>query len=145
MILATIFLFHALERRLWGGARESSIASNFLSDIPTDLIEGDIPLTGGTSLRRDQHLERLTRIDRATNPNKRNYEATNAVRKKFSGPMPGKAWEIGDIVIHSFFGAGKVTHIFGKNEKISLAIKFDGMSPKILDPRLAPIKLIKDN
>ena len=40
------------------------------------------------------------------------------------------------------FGEGKITHVFGSGEKISLAIKFAGMGPKILDPRLAPLKLI---
>ena len=57
----------------------------------------------------------------------------------------GKEWKIGDKVIHKDFGEGKITHIFGRGEKISIAVKFHGMSPKILDPRLAPIKLIKDN
>ncbi len=144
-----LFLFHALERRLWGGMREPAIASNFLSEIPSNLIEGDLPLTGGASLRRERNFERLTRVDRQNdNFDSRQPSAlgpSNAVRKTFSGPMPGKSWSIGDKVVHSFFGTGEITHVFGKEEKISLAIKFDGMSPKILDPRLAPIKLIKGN
>jgi len=43
-------------------------------------------------------------------------------------------------VRHSSFGEGHVTHLFGSGEKTSIAVKFEGMGPKILDPRLAPIE-----
>ena len=35
-----LFLFHATERRMWGGMREPAIASIFLSEIPEDLVKG---------------------------------------------------------------------------------------------------------
>jgi DNA helicase-2/ATP-dependent DNA helicase PcrA len=41
---------------------------------------------------------------------------------------------------HASFGDGTITHLFGSGEKISIAVKFEGMGPKILDPRLAPIE-----
>ncbi|KGG37530.1 UvrD-helicase domain-containing protein [Prochlorococcus sp. SS52] len=140
-------LFHANERRLWGGMREPAVSSIFLSEIPSELIEGDIPLSGGTVLRRDNRLERLTRVDRGSpsDVSKKSHDApSNAVRRYSSGPAPGKKWSIGDVVIHSRFGRGEITHVFGSGEKISIAIKFIGMSPKILDPRLAPIKPIDE-
>ncbi len=141
-----LFLSHASERRMWGGMREPAIPSMFLSEIPEELIEGNIPMTGGTALRRDRHLERLTRIDRTeslkphqeSNP----FSPSNAIRKKHAGPSPGKTWSIGDKVVHSSFGVGEITHTFGEGEKVSIAVKFHGMSPKILDPRLAPIELL---
>jgi DNA helicase-2/ATP-dependent DNA helicase PcrA len=43
-------------------------------------------------------------------------------------------------LLHASFGEGTVTHLFGSGEKISIAVKFQGMGPKILDPRLAPIE-----
>ncbi len=141
-------LFHANERRLWGGMREASIPSIFLSEVPANLIEEEIPLSGGTSLRRDRHLKRLTRIDRTYSSNtylNSDDSPNNVVRRRNSGPSPGKTWSVGDLVIHSIFGEGKVTHVFGSGEKISIAIKFAGMSPKILDPRLAPLKSINDD
>ncbi len=143
-----LFLFHASERRIWGGAREPAVSSVFLSEIPPELIEGDLQLAGGTSLIREKRPDRLTRVDRYSYQGK-NSEASknlaiNAVRRKHSGPAPGKSWTIGDKVIHTSFGEGKITHIFGSGEKISIAIKFVGMSPKIIDPRLAPIKIISD-
>jgi DNA helicase-2/ATP-dependent DNA helicase PcrA len=60
----------------------------------------------------------------------------NAVRRR----APAKAWAVGDRLLHAAFGEGQVTHLFGSGEKISLAVKFQGMGPKILDPRLAPIE-----
>ncbi len=137
-----LFLFHASERRMWGGMREPALASLFLSEIPEELVKGDIPLSGGTSLRREKNLDRLTRVDRRSKEKSYFKEAENGVRKKYSGPAPGKKWLVNDEVLHTSFGEGKVTHVFGAGEKVSLAIKFKGMSPKILDPRLAPIKLI---
>lgn len=47
---------------------------------------------------------------------------------------------MGDRLLHAAFGEGQVTHLFGSGEKISLAVKFQGIGPKILDPRLAPIE-----
>lgn len=139
-----LFLFHASERRMWGGMREPAIASIFLSEIPEELVKGDIPLSGGATLRREKNLDRLTRIDRQSNKKSYPSEAENAVRKTYSGPSPGKSWSVNDRVEHSSFGEGKITHVFGSGEKISLAIKFSGMGPKILDPRLAPLKLIDE-
>jgi hypothetical protein len=41
---------------------------------------------------------------------------------------------------HASFGEGRITHLFGSGEKISIAVKFEGLGPRILDPRLAPIE-----
>ncbi len=136
-----VFLSHARERRLWGGMREVTIPSIFLSEIPEDLIDGELPETGGVSLRRDWHLDRLTRVDRK-NSDELNNKPINAVRKLYSGPSKGKSWLLGDKLIHSKFGKGEIIHIFGSGEKISLAVKFGNKGTKILDPRLAPIRAI---
>jgi DNA helicase-2/ATP-dependent DNA helicase PcrA len=66
-------------------------------------------------------------------------QPANAVRRRAAGGS-GKVWAVGDRLIHSSFGEGHVTHLFGSGEKISIAVKFEGMGPKILDPRLAPIQ-----
>ncbi len=134
-----VFLSHARERRLWGGMREATIPSIFLSEIPEDLIDGELPQTGGASIRRDWHLDRLTRVDR-NNANEFINKPINAVRKLYSGPSKGKSWIVGDKLIHSKFGKGEIIHIFGSGEKISLAVKFGDKGSKILDPRLAPIR-----
>jgi DNA helicase-2/ATP-dependent DNA helicase PcrA len=139
-----LFLSHASERRLWGGMREPAVPSVFLSELPQELIQGDVPRSGGAAIRRDQRLERLTRVDREES---RRVAAggeaagpANAVRRRHPGPNAGQAWAVGDRLRHASFGEGLVTHLFGSGEKISIAVKFEAMPPKILDPRLAPIE-----
>ena len=132
----SLFLSHACERRLWGGMREAAAPSVFLSELPEALIHGDVPQTGGAALRRERRLDRLTRVDR----DKPSSAPANAVRLRQAGPSPGRSWQVGDQVIHASFGVGEITHTFGSGEKVSIAVKFAGMGPKILDPRLAPIE-----
>jgi DNA helicase-2/ATP-dependent DNA helicase PcrA len=120
--------------------REPAVPSVFLSELPSELLQGDIPHSGGAAIRREQRLDRLTRVDR---PESRRVEsggeagaASNAVRRR-SGAVN---WAVGDRLRHASFGEGEITHLFGSGEKISIAVKFEGMGPKILDPRLAPIE-----
>ncbi|MCT0230403.1 exodeoxyribonuclease V subunit gamma [Synechococcus sp. CS-1324] len=127
-----LFLSHASERRLWGGMREPAVPSVFLSELPPELVQGDLPRSGGAALRREQRLDRLTRVDREESL----PVAANAVRRR----APSKLWAVGDRLHHANFGDGHITHLFGSGEKISIAVKFEGMGPKILDPRLAPIE-----
>ncbi len=133
-----LFLFHANERRLWGGMREPSVPSVFLSEPPGAPVRGDLPHSGGAALRRDPRLDRLTRIDRQESRRVQSggdaAEPANAVRRR------ARTWAVGDRLMHSSFGEGRVTHLFGSGQKISIAVKFEGMGPKILDPRLAPVE-----
>ena len=126
-----LFLSHASERRLWGGMREPAIPSAFLSELPEALIQGEIPRTGGASLRREQRLERLTRVDREPAPRP-------AIPRR--GKQITHQWTVGERLRHDAFGEGSVTHLFGSGDKVSVAVKFKGMGTKILDPRLAPIR-----
>ena len=112
----------------------------FLQEIPEELIDGEIPQSGGISLKRDFHLDRLTRVDR--NNNSFNNRPINSVRRLYSGPTKGEKWKLGDQLLHAKFGKGEIIHIFGSGEKISLAVKFGDKGSKILDPRLAPIRAI---
>ena len=139
-----LFLSHASERRLWGGMREPAVPSVFLSELPEGLVQGEVPQSGGAALRREQRLERLTRVDRDSAQRVASGGGSgapaNAVRRRQAGPAPGKSWSVGDQVVHASFGVGEITHTFGSGEKVSIAVKFAGMGPKILDPRLAPIE-----
>ena len=139
-----LFLSHASERRLWGGMREPAVPSSFLAELPSELLQGDIPRSGGAAIRREQRLERLTRVDREDSrrvaTGGAGAAAANAVRRRSSSEAIAKTWAVGDRVHHATFGEGSVTHLFGSGQKISLAVKFEGMGPKILDPRLAPIE-----
>jgi DNA helicase-2/ATP-dependent DNA helicase PcrA len=123
--------------------REPAVPSVFLSELPEELVQGDIPRSGGAAIRREQRLDRLTRVDREESRRVAGGgEAgvpSNAVRRR-GAAVPGRNWAVGDRLRHVAFGEGRVTHLFGSGEKISLAVKFEGMGPKILDPRLAPIQ-----
>jgi DNA helicase-2/ATP-dependent DNA helicase PcrA len=135
-----LFLSHASERRLWGGMREPAVPSVFLSELPSALIQGDIPHSGGASIRREQRLERLTRVDREDSRQVAGGGAAGAPANAVRRRAAAKTWAVGDRLRHSSFGEGQVTHLFGSGEKVSIAVKFQGMGPKILDPRLAPIE-----
>ena len=135
-----IFLSHDRERRLWGGMREGTVPSIFLSEIPDELINSENPQGGGISLKKDWHLNRLTRVDRGETEN--HVKPINSVRRLYSGPSKGAKWNVGDNLIHAKFGKGEIIHIFGSGERISLAVKFGDKGSKILDPRLAPIRYI---
>jgi DNA helicase-2/ATP-dependent DNA helicase PcrA len=135
-----LFLSHASERRLWGGMREPAVPSVFLSELPSELIQGDLPQSGGAALRRENRLDRLTRVDRSESLRVAAGGAAaspaNAVRRTGTA----RTWTVGDRLRHASFGEGHITHLFGSGEKVSIAVKFEGMGPKILDPRLAPIE-----
>ena len=88
-----LFLSHASERRLWGGMREPAVPSIFLAELPEALVQGDIPRSGGAALRREQRLERLTRVDRAEAQPKKRVSAA-------------RSWSVGEKVIHANFGEG---------------------------------------
>ena len=131
-----LFIFHACERRLWGGMREAAVPSVFLSELPEALVHGDVPQSGGAAMRRERHLERLTRVDRQ----RPSAPSANAVQRRQTNSASSRRWAVGDRVTHSSFGVGEITHTFGSGQKVSIAVKFVGMGPKILDPRLAPIE-----
>ncbi len=136
-----LFLFHASERRLWGGMREPAVPSLFLSELPEELVKGDSPISGGPHIRRENRLERLTRVDR----DELKDSVSNGIGNSTSNAIRSTShkWSIGDRLLHNSFGEGVITHLFGSGQRISIAVKFDGMSPKIIDPRLAPIKPLK--
>ncbi|MEB3884133.1 DNA helicase PcrA [Lyngbya sp. CCY1209] len=120
-----LFITHALERRLWG-YREPCVPSMFLKELPENLIEGYRPFV---------------------RPIQKPATKKTGKKKKRAKPTPAtnpETWKVGDRVFHTTFGVGKITHIFGGNGgKQSLAIKFHGSSPKILDPSVVPLQSLE--
>ncbi|PLZ79024.1 hypothetical protein CBP16_17590, partial [Fischerella thermalis WC217] len=51
-------------------------------------------------------------------------------------------WQVGDRVLHKIFGEGEITHVFGSGRKISVAIKFDQLGQKIVDPQVAQLQRV---
>jgi DNA helicase II / ATP-dependent DNA helicase PcrA len=123
-----LFLSHTRERRLYG-SREPASPSGFLEEIPPQLLTGN-----GISPTRH-------RTPRTTPRSVPKPAQTLA-------PTQGKtiavgAWKVGDRVVHPGFGPGQITHVFGKDDKICLAIKFPGQVQKIIDPKLIALQRVE--
>jgi DNA helicase-2/ATP-dependent DNA helicase PcrA len=95
-----LFLTHARERRLWG-AREPAVASQFLYELPEDLISSNID--SSIYYRRQNQSQKIL----SSNDNNN--------------------WSVGDRVFHQEFGEGEITHILGSGKKATLAIKFPSL------------------
>ncbi|MEB3119724.1 MAG: DNA helicase PcrA [Snowella sp.] len=109
-----LFLTYARERFVWG-SRESKVPSQFLQELPPELISTNVKFT-----------------------NKKQVAKTNLdpTQKRVSGDLN---YAVGDRVNHSNFGEGTVTHILGAGRKANLAVKFEGIGQKIIDPRISPM------
>ena len=88
-----LFITYARERVFWGN-RDTSPPSQFLTELPEDLISSNI-------VKRRQ----------------------TASLKKSSGGKVDK-WQVGDRLYHNTFGEGVVTHVLGKGKKATVAVQF---------------------
>jgi DNA helicase II / ATP-dependent DNA helicase PcrA len=118
-----LFLTYTRERRLWG-SREAAIPSQFLKELPKELISSNV--TQAATKYRHRPIERETKVSKYNNVITNNTQT----------------WNVGDRVHHNSFGEGEVTHLLGEGNKQNLAIKFSGLGQKIIDPRIAPIEKI---
>jgi DNA helicase II / ATP-dependent DNA helicase PcrA len=135
-----LFISSARERRLWG-SREPAIASQFLSELPKDLLEANA-LATYTLRHTASRPEPSSRLNRGntSNPVVSSRTKPSSVVKS---AQSDQNWVVGDRLLHSSFGAGKVTHVFGDSNKISLAIQFPGLGRKIIDPKLVTLQKIE--
>lgn len=112
-----LYLSHARERRLYGN-REPAIASQFLAELPKELLASTLVkvkrLKGESS--KDNLQQANLRLSTQTS-----QQATQSLR------TPSEDWKVGELLIHDAFGTGEVTHIFGSGNKISLAVRFPGL------------------
>jgi DNA helicase-2/ATP-dependent DNA helicase PcrA len=109
-----LFLTYARERFVWG-SRESKLPSQFLQELPPELISTNVKFT---------NKKQVTKTNLDPTQKRVNTDLTYAV---------------GDRVNHSNFGEGTVTHILGAGRKANLAVKFEGIGQKIIDPRISPM------
>ncbi|GAB4241191.1 MAG: DNA helicase PcrA [Stanieria sp.] len=106
-----LFLTHARERRLWG-ERELAVASQFLKELPQDLVSSNIKFN---------YCAKTANTTIQTN----NY-----------------TWNIGDRIFHREFGEGEITHILGSGKKATLAIRFPSLGTTKIIPQLTPMEKI---
>mgnify|MGYP001556584783 CR=1 FL=1 len=110
-----LFLTYTRERRLWG-TREPAISSQFLLELPGELINSNIDIAST--------YRRSTRA-------KRTFQAIDI------------DWRVGDRVLHLEFGEGEVTHILGSGKKATLAVKFLSMGVTKIIPKIAPMEKVE--
>ena len=108
-----LFISHARERYVWG-SKEMKMVSQFIQEIPEELINSNLRPT-----------------------------ARKVHRKKTVSSSANAKWSVGDRVIHHSFGEGEITHILGSGKKTNLAIQFAGLGRKIGDPRTNSITKIE--
>lgn len=114
-----LYITHARERRLYG-SREPAMRSQFLDELPEELLmtrHRSVAYTKGAGGSSSQ-------------PTTQRKQGTT------------QSWQVGEKVLHKIFGVGEITHIFGSGNKISLAIKFDSLGQKIIDPRVAQLQRV---
>jgi len=118
-------------------ARSRRAVGCFLSELPPELIQGDIPQSGGASHPAGAAAgSPLGSIARTANGGRRWQPAApaNAVRRR----APARTWGDWRSIAHASFGDGTITHLFGSGEKIlDRGESLRHGAPKILDPRLA--------
>ena len=119
-----LYLTHARERRLYG-SRESAVPSQFLAELPKELLNFGMH-RGGVSSSQTNRVPQQTSW--------RNPDTDSPSTTKIQN------WTVGDRIFHKTFGIGEITHIFGGGNKISLAIKFPSLGQKIIDPKIAQLQ-----
>ena len=110
-----LFLTYARERRLWG-TREPAVSSQFLMELPGELINSNINVAN--TYRRRTPAKKMP---------------------------PGQEidWSVGDRVLHHEFGAGEITHILGSGKKATLAVKFPSMGATKIVSKIAPMEKVE--
>ena len=116
-----LYMSHARERRLYG-SREPAVRSQFIGELPPELLN-----TNQRGRPKAQSASRTLPKEPKTVGNSAN---------QVSG------WKVGDRVIHRSFGVGQITHVFGTDNKQSVAIKFPNLGQKIIDPKIVGLQKI---
>ncbi|WP_036482749.1 DNA helicase PcrA [Myxosarcina sp. GI1] len=117
-----LFLTYTRQRRLWG-SREPAVASQFLKELPEDLISSNVATAA--SYYRQSIRDKEKAIISASNTTDNNSN-----------------WSVGDRVLHHQFGAGEITHILGSGKKATLAVKFPSLGATKIIPKAAAMEKI---
>ena len=111
-----LFMTYTRERRLWG-YREPAVPSQFLKEIPEDLVTSNVE-------NATQYRSRTTPIA--------------------STQTPSIDWSVGDRIVHKDFGEGEITHVLNGGTKPTLAVKFHSLQRTKILSQSAPIELISN-
>ena len=113
-------------RRRFGGEPIPSITSQFIGELPSDLIE-------------HIHLKRAPQLNF---PSSQQYSYSNSPQKKtFKSSV--NEHKIGSLVKHSIFGKGKLLRVEGVGENAKLIIIFSGNVKKTLIQKYANLTILE--
>lgn len=129
-----LFLSHARERRLYG-SREPAIPSVFLAELPPGLLASNTVMAIPRTPTRNSAS--------SAQPPASVQSAQSAQTEANGQTQPPQNWVVGDRLIHSIFGVGHVTHVFGSGNKLCLAIKFPSGGQKIIDPKITALQRVE--
>ncbi len=93
-----LYLTHARERRLYG-PREPAIASQFLAELPKELLSHKLPTGRVASSQSTSVASQRSRL-------------VSQQTKNSTSTSQSQNWTVGDRIFHKNFGIGEINHIF---------------------------------
>ena len=130
-----LILTHAWSRTMWGH-RMDTIASRFLQEIPSELVN-DISAT--LPLRRIDYRDADGFTGRGTEFTEGRAFGTGAAPPVRSTGAEKLGLEVGDRVVHDRFGPGVVLNVEGAGSHARAAVDFDEHGTKQLVLALTPL------
>jgi DNA helicase II / ATP-dependent DNA helicase PcrA len=117
-----LYLSQARARRLYG-TREPAMRSQFIGELPPELLNTNLGIKSNPKTTAQTEPKSPKTVGNATNQT--------------------TGWKVGDRVVHPGFGLGQISHVFGTEQKQSIAIKFPNVGQKIVDPKTIKLQKIE--
>jgi DNA helicase-2/ATP-dependent DNA helicase PcrA len=122
-----VFLYNASMRRRFGGEPIPSITSQFIGELPSDLID---------------HIH-LKPAPQRNFSSSQQYNYSNSPAQKKTFKSSAHEHKIGSLVKHSIFGKGKLLRVEGVGENAKLTILFSGNVKKTLIQKYANLTILE--
>jgi DNA helicase II / ATP-dependent DNA helicase PcrA len=106
------------------------IAFPILQEIPQDLLTGNVKKTSKKTSSKPVYYQ--------SKSDSKSHNITNNNENKVN--LKTIDWQVGDRISHKIFGQGEITHILGEGKKQNLAIQFQSLGTKIINPTIAPME-----
>lgn len=139
------------KRRMKFGELSSQLMSNFLYEIPSNLLKKPVksskPSFSGTGnipreIFANKNNKSIPLKDRFSVPQKNEYSQISHFDNYSQLPNEND-FNVGDVVSHSQFGNGKISGLKGEGSRKQAIVKFDSVGRKMLMLKYAKLKIIK--
>ena len=122
------FLYNASMRRRFGGEPIPSITSQFIGELPSELVE-------------HIQIKYSSQPSYTSSSQKYSYSKSSTPKKSFQSSNSG--YQAGSLVKHSIFGKGKLLRVEGVGENAKLTIIFSGNVKKTLIQKYANLTILE--